>query len=106
MATDLRILSIRIDDQGNSVDWTKLQEVIVQKTQRNKIFFKTSHLEKSYSNITLKQRLQPQHQPKKLYSQPPKIGKDKYEDLMSLNESVLPVVRVSEYVDFYKSLPH
>lgn len=27
MSKDLRILSIRRDDQGNSVDWTKMQQI-------------------------------------------------------------------------------
>ena len=98
MAKVLRILSIRIDDRGNSVNWTEMREVIVRKKSLDQIFFKT----------TLKQRMQPDPNNlllHKLYTEPPKISKEKYEDLMSLCNSALPVVRGSEHVNFFKSLP-
>lgn len=42
MAQNLRILSIRTDAQGHSVDWTKMREVMVQETEIDKLVFKTS----------------------------------------------------------------
>jgi len=106
MAKNLCILSIRTDDQGGSVDWTKMQQIMVQKTNRNKIYFKTSHLVESFKSLTLNQSVKAQQQPQKLYSQSPKIGKDKYNDLISLCEGDFPVVRLSDYVNFFQSLPH
>lgn len=106
MSKDLRILSIRRDDQGNSVDWTKMQQIMVKKTDTDKIFFKTSHLEETFKSLTLKIRCQAQQEPHQTYSEPPMIAKDKYDDLMSLCEGALPVIRVTEYVNFFQSLPH
>lgn len=108
LSKDLRILSVRSDDQGGTVDWRNMTEIMVKKTETNKILFKTSHLQEEYKSLTVKQR-HPQtatEGPPKLYSQLPTIAKDKYDDLMSLCTGALPVVRVSEYVNFFKSLPH
>ena len=108
MSKDLRILSIRTDDQGGTMDWMKRAKIMVKKTESNKIFFKTSHVQDEYRSLTLKQR-QPQsvaQEPPKLYSQAPKISKDKYNDLVSLCMGTMPVVRALEHVDISKSLPH
>ena len=75
MSKDLRILSIRRDDQGNSVDWTKMQQIMVKKTDTDKIFFKTSHLEETFKSLTLKIRCQAQQEPHQTYSEPPMIAK-------------------------------
>lgn len=54
-------------------------------------------------SLTLKQRqpLSVTDNLQRLYSQPPKIAKDKYEDLMSLCEGDFPMVRLPEYVVFH-----
>lgn len=108
LSKDLRILSVRSDDQGGTMDWTKVTEIMVKRNETNKIFFKTSHVQEEYRSLTLKQRhpMSVTDEVPKLYSQPPKIAKDKYDDLLSLCQGSFPVIRESEYVNFFKSLPH
>ncbi|KAK3881690.1 hypothetical protein Pcinc_013882 [Petrolisthes cinctipes] len=109
LANHLRIRSVREDDQGHDVVWLDMREVMVQKTDRDKLFFKTSHQQESYRSITLKRKWLSAldcNMPSKLYSKPPKISKEKYDDLMSLCKAPLPMVRVAEYVSFFESLPH
>lgn len=107
LSKDLRILSIRSDDHGGTVDWTRIAEIMVKKTETNRIFFKSSHVQKEYRSITLKQRhpMSVTEEPPKLYTQPPKISKDKFGDLLSLCQGPFPVVRELDYVQFFKSLP-
>ena len=106
LSKDLRVLTIRSDDQGGTMDWTKVTTLMVKKTDGKKIFFKSSHLQEEYRSLTLKQRLQGTDKLQNLYTQAPKISKDKYEDLVSLCEGAFPVIRVTYYRDFFKSLPH
>lgn len=108
LSKDLRILSIRSDDQGGTVDWTRITEIMVKSNETNRIFFKTSHVQDEYRSLTLKQRypINITDELPKLYSQTPKIAKDKYDDLLSLCQGSFLVIRVSEYVNFFKSLPH
>lgn len=106
LSKNLRILSIRSDDQGGTMDWTKVTEIMVNKNEANRIFFKTSHLQEEHRSLTLKQRhpMTAIGEPPRLYSHPPKISKDKFDDLLSLCQGSFPVVRVPEYVNFFKSL--
>ena len=108
MAKLLRILSVRVDDQGNSVNWTEMREVMVTKKDLTKIYYKKSHLVDDFNSISLKVRLQQDGglHPDKLYSGPPIIAKEKYDDLVSLCSGDLPVIRISEYGNFFKCLPH
>ena len=39
-----------------------------------------------------------------LYSQPPKIAKDKYDDLLALCNGDFPAIRLPEHVTFFKLL--
>lgn len=106
---DLRILQVRKDNQdGSSINWTDVVEIGVRKTKPNEIFFKTSHLQERERSITLK-RLNddPFEKPLgHLNNVQPKISADKFKDLMSLCEGDIPVIRNSEFINFYKSLPH
>lgn len=108
LSRDLRILSVRKDDKGSGVDWTRMREVMVTKKHTTKIFFKDSHLLKEYRSITLqnRQRVSPSNRPLCLNHTPPKISLAKFNDLMSLCQGMTPVIRLQEYIDFYKSLPH
>ena len=77
-----------MDDQGNSMNWTKISRQMVNKIEYNKIFYVSSYLQKDYMSVRMKQR-QPIiliYNIQKLYSQPHKIAKDKHEDLKSLCE--------------------
>lgn len=80
---------------------------MVKKSNPNVIFFKTSHLQTSYSSITLKRIKQ---NPLSsvvdiLNKNPPKTSCEKYSELLSLCEGPTPIVR-GEYANFFKSLPH
>lgn len=55
LSKDIRILSVRSDDQGGTVDWRIMTKIIVKKTETNKIF-KTSHLQEEFKSLTLKQQ--------------------------------------------------
>ena len=59
-------------------------------------------------SLTLKQRqpLNVTHNLEMLYSQPPKISKDKHDELLALCDSDFPVIRLPEHVAFFRSLPH
>nr|CAH7768380.1 unnamed protein product [Callosobruchus chinensis] len=52
LATDLRLLSVRQDDDGNTLDWTKMYEFKVEKSTPNKLYFKDTHLTETYRAIT------------------------------------------------------
>ncbi|KAG5883085.1 hypothetical protein JTB14_003196 [Gonioctena quinquepunctata] len=104
---DLRILKSRETD--DAIKWNDIMEVKVSKLHPDTLFFKSSHNQHEYSKITLKRQkkinlktviLRP------LNEEPNKIGKAKYEDLMSLCQGVTPVVKIAEYRVFYASLPH
>lgn len=116
----LRVLKVREDDAGNKVDWTTMRELMVSKSEKNTIFFKTSHLQKEYHHITLKRSSQnigstksdkkgtflSGVKVKKLYKQPPPLSHAKFDDLMKLCSGPTAVIKNPEHVLFYKSLPH
>lgn len=83
-------------------------EIMVTKNHPTKLFSKTSHLIKEYDSITLK-RLQTNVSEipiRPLNSAPINIPKRKYEDLVSLCQGDTPVVKMPEYQEFFRSLPH
>lgn len=107
MAKDLRILSVRQDDNGKPLDWPSMVEYMVLKQEPDKVFFKSSHLENEYRSITLPRKSSdPSLKPKKLNNKTLKISTDKYNDLVSLCSGPTPLVRCQEHIDFYKHLPH
>nr|CAH7765065.1 unnamed protein product [Callosobruchus chinensis] len=54
VSKDLRILTVRTSNDGRNINWTDIMELVVDKKQPMKIFFKYSHLENSYNYIQLK----------------------------------------------------
>ncbi|MPC29224.1 hypothetical protein E2C01_022445 [Portunus trituberculatus] len=79
LSNDLRMISVRSDDQGGTVDWKNMAEIVVKNTDTYKIFFKTNHMQEELNSLSMKQRI-PQtakEDPTKLYFQPPTIAKDK-----------------------------
>ena len=108
----MRIKAVRHDNSGDVMNQTQICELMVNKEYSNKVFFRKSHLETGpYRSITLKLRsefdgasivelVEP------LYKDPQKIDKKKYDDLMKLCYSRLPVIRDKEFQDFYKNLKH
>ena len=81
---------------------------MVQKNHSDKIFFKTSYLQDEYQSITLKRGASYiiELHVSRLYSNPPLLSKEKFEDLMALCHDLTPVVKLPEHVMFYESLPH
>lgn len=110
VSKDLRILKERKDNEtGDTINWTEIKEIRVQKSSPSLIEFKDSHNSDSYRSITLK-RLSDKtffdKAMKPLNQGPPKISIEKYKDLMALCEGTTPVVRCAEHVNYYKHLPH
>ncbi|XP_072398864.1 uncharacterized protein [Diabrotica undecimpunctata] len=108
LGENLRIRSLRIDDQGNGFKWTEVTEFKVTKNDLQKIFFKTSHLEENYRSVTLKRQNTPflTKPLNKLNTEPRPISMAKYKDLNTLCTGNTPVIRLPEHINFYKSLPH
>lgn len=105
---NLRVRSLRTDDKGNPFKWTDVAEFKVTKTDIQKIFFKTSHLDENYRSVTLKRQnatllMKPLS---KLNKELRPISMAKYKDLNALCIGNTPVVRLPEHTNFYKSLPH
>ena len=107
-----RILRVRLSDEGHSVDWTKMMQIMVDQSKSDKIFYKTSHLVERYSTLSIgtprrsstatpAQDLKPEHE-----SAPPKLSQAKYDDLMSLCRGRTPVIRNPDHQAFYQQLPH
>lgn len=105
---DLRVRSIRIDDEGKAFKWTEMVEFKVRKNFSGKIFFKTSHLGQNYRSLTLKRQnaLELKKRLNNLNKGPRPISLEKYNDLIALCSGLTPVVKLPEHVHFYKSLPH
>lgn len=107
MAKDLRILSVRQDDNGKALDWPSMAEFMVLKHEPDKVFFKSSHLEDEYRSITLPRKVSnPSCKPKKLNNKTIKLSEAKYNDLISLCSGQTPLIRNQEHINFYKNLPH
>lgn len=83
-------------------------ELEVKKSEPLKIYFKNSHLQQEFDSLTLKrQKLDlSKANLEILNSEAQKLKNEKYLDLKSLCEGMLPVVRVKEYQDFYLNIPH
>ncbi|CAG9762540.1 unnamed protein product [Ceutorhynchus assimilis] len=86
LSQDLKIVSARKDDAGNSVDWKNVREVMVTKDRTGNIYFKNSHLQEDYRYISLNRTaLSPCSLPPRLnHPNGPKISAEKYKDLMDL----------------------
>lgn len=105
---EIRILSIKESENGKKFKWPDIKELMLNREFPTTLFFKTSHLDKSYDSIILK-RLQGNLVDIKidiLNKEPPKVAKRKYDDLISLCSGETPVVRLPEFQNFYKSLNH
>lgn len=109
LSKDLRILSVRTSDSGHPIKWTDIMELKVKKCEPSKIYFKNSHLQQEFDSLTILKRK------KGVFSEislevlnldVQKLRSDKYQDLKSLCESPLPVVRIQEFQNFYLNLPH
>lgn len=108
---DLRILSLRKaqDDACCETDlnWTKLFSVMVTKSNLKKIFFKTSHFADNFSSIVLPRNVDLfKVMVDKLNNGVQKVPEKKFNSLVSLCQGVTPVIRIPEYQEFYKNLPH
>lgn len=109
LSQSIRLLSIKTTDAGDSFKWTEMMELKVVKDKPTQIFFKSSHnIHSEYSSITLKRKLDnlKDMQLSILNSEPIKISKEKYNDLMALCNGATPVIRILEHAQFYKNLPH
>lgn len=105
---NLRLRSIRIDDEGNQFKWTDIFEFMVIKKDSYKLFFKTSHLNKNYKAMSLKRQVGPLQKIslQQLNKETRPITLEKYNNLMALCAGANPVISLPEHVQFYKNLPH
>ncbi|CAG9771355.1 unnamed protein product [Ceutorhynchus assimilis] len=108
LSKNLRILSIREDDNKNKVNWTDISEFKVEKKEPNKMFYKLSHCDGAYRSITLKRKQENIFNlpVEKLNKQRPKVTAIKYDNLVSLCSGKDPVVKSFDHIAFYRSLPH
>lgn len=108
LSQDLRVLSIRKDNEGEAVDWRNMAELSFQKTNGDKLFLKTDHTAVSYRFLTLRRQsyVAMESEISPLNMTQPEISQDKYNDLISLTTGDTPVIRLPEFIDFYRLLPH
>ncbi|CAH0550293.1 unnamed protein product [Brassicogethes aeneus] len=107
LSEDLRIKSIKKDDAGNEFKWSDIFEFFVKKENPDKIFFKTSHVDKQYRSMSLKRENKLHFLTiKKLNKKQRSISMLKYENLISLCSGLKPVISSPENKLFYRSLPH
>ena len=115
-SVQLRILRVRVSDEGDDVDWTKIMQIKVEKPNLDKIFFKTSHLKDFFSTLSIGNIRRSSAEtgsvqiPPKLsdasVQNPPKLSDNKYADLQSLCRGTTPVIRNPDHIAFYRQLPH
>lgn len=105
---DLRILDAGrfVDDE--SFSWNNVMELRVMKSAPNKIFYKTSHFDCEFKELSLRRLSKPvyEHSPQTLNAGLTNLSKEKYNDLMALCSGVTPVIRKEQHKTFYVSLPH
>lgn len=106
VSANMRILSQRTSDSGETVDWRKMAQMSIRKNELEKIFFKTSHKQKTYDSISIPKKRTPFENAKNLYDSPPKMSLSKWEDLKSLCVGETPVVTSGDVQNFYLNLPH
>jgi hypothetical protein len=51
VAEELRLLSIRKDEDGNTINWTAIRKLRVSKKYQGCILFKTSHLQNIFKTM-------------------------------------------------------
>lgn len=110
LSKDIRLLQER-DVEGSTevvVDWTKMSELKVSKSNLKEIQFKTSHLQENYNKLVLKRQKKKISKIKveQLNSSHIAIAKAKYDDLVSLCSGATPVIRLEQHKMFYENLPH
>ena len=105
LSKDLRIIDAGRDE---GFTWNSIMELKVLKSEPNKMFYKTSHLQNTYNVYSLK-RITTSIENctlKKLNEGAINISKQKYDDLVSLCSGPIPVVKLENHKMFYHSLPH
>lgn len=101
----LNILSVRKnDDNSGTINWTEVMEVRVIKAAPKTIFYKNSHCWEEYKSITL--NVNGSNSVGQLNQERIQIPTAKYDDLVSLCNGDIRVIRKNEHVEFYKNLPH
>lgn len=84
-----------------------MMEIKVKSSERNKIFFKTSHLDEAYDCTELKRGITiDKVKVNSLYTLPINIKLTKYKNLISLCNGANPIIRLPEMKDFYESSLH
>ena len=110
-STSIGFLRLRQSDEGKPINWKDFVAVRVKKSAPEKLFMKMSHLEDTFSEITLAQGRKHSlstNMPDLAYDATtrPKLSEDKYGDLVKLNEGSNPVIKHPDHIQFYRLLPH
>ena len=104
---DQGVLRVRHAIDGTAVDWTKIRELRVSKSEPTKIGFKMSHLDDEVSLLDIPRRSNSRPgNPSKAYERPPKLSEAKYLDLCTMMNGDTPVISNPEHKLFYQSLRH
>ncbi|PIK58358.1 hypothetical protein BSL78_04746 [Apostichopus japonicus] len=105
LAKDRGVLRVRTSEEGDAIDWTNFMVIQLNKELPNKIFFKNSHLQMSFSSINLeanRRRSNPEENLSMIET--PKISNVKFEDLMTFCNGNTPVIYHPEHKAFYQML--
>lgn len=106
VSANMRILSQRTSDNGETIDWRKMAQMSIRKNELEKIFFKISHKQEMFDSISIPKKRTSFESAKKVYDSPPKMSLPKWEDLKSLCVGESPVVTSVDVQNFYLNLPH
>ena len=103
-----QLLKTRTSDTGKSISWQKMKVWQLKKSQLDKIYFKELHSQENFDAITFPKRRtkKENHVVLSLYSDPPKLSSEKYNDIKKLCTGTNAVVKNPDSVNFYLSLPH
>ena len=107
LSQDLRVLSIKKDDQGGAFKWSEVSQIKVEKQNLEAILFKTNHNQDSFRRISLQRNANASNiNLKPLNISELKIPEKKYDSLISLCEGKNPVIRQDVYKILYYNLNH
>lgn len=112
LSIKFRVLTIREcdDSEDPAVDWTKIVELLAQKSKPDSIQFKYDLNSDTYNSISLNMQNRSENT---LAKHVPKLNKGanklpnlKYRHLCSLCVGDKSVIRSEDHKQFYKNLPH
>ena len=102
---------MRASTEGHQIDWTKIMQIRITRTNKDAILYKTSHEDAEFYELKVPEKRNSSigmtcDLPKAAYVSSPKLSEGKYNDLSNLCDGPTPVISNPDHVSFYKNLPH